>query len=76
MLRAYAYVIYAYIIHIILQILAHAQHVKIHQETKYDTVTIDDESAINIAKVYGHGVLVVCYSIIAPLSYFRNNSRV
>ena len=62
-------------LHNILQILSH-KHVKIHQEPKYDTVTIDDESTINIAHVYGHGVLVVCYSIIASLSYFRNSSRV
>ena len=50
------------------------QHVKIHQEPKYDTFTIEDESTINIAQVYGHGVLVVSYSIIAPLSFSRNSS--
>ena len=61
-------------LHIILQFFAHAQHVKNHQEPKYDTFIIDDESTINIAQVYGHGVLFVCYSIIAPLSYSRNSS--
>ena len=36
------------------------KHVKIHQEPNYNNMfTIDDESVINIAKVYGHGVLVV-----------------
>ena len=62
-------------LHIILQILAHAQHVQIHQEPKYDTFTMMNVLSV-IAQVYGHGVLVVCYSIIAPLSYFRNSSRV